>query len=165
MMAVEQLPIQPDFSEFFFKHFKDNPGPVHYRMRYGPNAVHDVQFLSSLIHDAHILAVKREGNTLHMTLDRDCWERISKNRQGRISLPACMSVLTATGVLRIEWKPKVDLNCRPMIDYVWLSEAYHIHKADRFSLAIGGFVNDSPWRLLITLDAEDFSLVVRDEPP
>jgi hypothetical protein len=65
--------MQPDFSALFRT---DKIAPLHFRVRPGACAAHDVQFLSSYLHDARFTprSVTRRGKKVFITLQRDCWE-------------------------------------------------------------------------------------------
>jgi hypothetical protein len=62
-------PMLPDFSALFRR---DTVSPLHFRVRGGANFVHDIQFLSSYLHDARFTpeAVTRRGKKLLIELDR-----------------------------------------------------------------------------------------------
>ncbi len=65
--------MQPDFSKLFRR---DAIAPLHFRVRSGACYVHDVEFLSSYLHDARLApnSISKRGKKISLILERDCWE-------------------------------------------------------------------------------------------
>jgi hypothetical protein len=70
---------QVDFSDVFRTYFATQTRGVNYQVRAYANFRHDLQFLSSLIHDAIVLPqqCRRRGRRLQLALNRDRWELLS----------------------------------------------------------------------------------------
>ena len=81
--------MQPDFTALFRKH---TVAPLHFRVRDGASAVHDIQFLSSYLHDARFTAnaLTRRGKkvTIEMTSTIDS-ERTANRCAFKPSVPRC----------------------------------------------------------------------------
>lgn len=77
----DRLDTQLDFSELFFTFFQRFPKGVRYAVRHNCNLRHDLQFVSSLIHDAKIkLDVTTLGTgNLCLPIVRDRWELFQNN--------------------------------------------------------------------------------------
>lgn len=75
----KQKTSQVDFSDVFRTYFATQTRGVNYNVRAYANFRHDLQFLSSLIHDAVILPeqCRRRGRRLQLALNRDRWELLS----------------------------------------------------------------------------------------
>jgi hypothetical protein len=75
---------QPDFQALFFKTFHGSDRRVDFRVRCDSNLHHDIQFLSSLLHDARILSVSRQDDSgrMDIVLDRDRWELFPPSATG-----------------------------------------------------------------------------------
>src|SRR6187401_2032374 len=104
-MPTSRRDRQPDFQALFFEHF----GPVarrhSYELRFETsNLLHDVVFLSSLVHDARFRpeGMRRQGPRLIVDLERDTWET------GGLSKPTGLhyiaSRLSVRGVADAEWR-------------------------------------------------------------
>lgn len=67
---------QPDFSRLFFEYFSAAPRPISYEIRKNANRSHDVQFMSSLLHDAWFKPenVKVQEGRVTIPMQRDRWE-------------------------------------------------------------------------------------------
>ena len=145
---------QPNFTSIFREHFSSSE-KVFYRVRTSPNILHDVVFVTSLIHDARLTpnTVRLDETTLILPIDRDRWEVFDSNE-----ILSCQSVLTITGVIRTNWVGVVDLNKELWADYLWLDEAYQDHDRTSFEFAIVG----EDWRLRIEVDNREWQFSLRD---
>lgn len=145
--------MQPDFSALFRK---AEVAPLSFSVRPGANAVHDVHFLSSYLHDARSSTptLTRQGETLTILLNRDCWEFGYTATALGSELHIANSRLTISPVLEIRWKSKTEI---PADRELWIESIYlgpaHWEADEASELVItaphGG------WRIAISL-AEDF---------
>src|ERR1700677_774592 len=94
--------MQPDFSALFRV---STIRPLRFEVRNGPNYVHDVQFLSSHLHDARftIEDVTLEDGKLSIVFDRDCWELGYTKHPDSLELHTASSRLTIEPVSGIDW--------------------------------------------------------------
>ena len=149
---------QIDFSELFYEYFGDKPKSVHYELRQGPNLLHDVAFMSSLIHDARFYPNKVEhiNDKIYVPLERDCWELgYSKGNELHIA----DSTLIISGVKRVDWDGISDSDKDEVwIDYLWISEDYRKHDSDFFDVILGG----DDWRISITVIEYESDVVLQD---
>ena len=94
---------QPDFTRLFRETFGSRPKPLTYALREAPDLLHDLAFLTSLIHDARVLsqAIAAEDDRLVIPIERDCWELgLSSDN----ALHTVESKLTFSGVASGEWR-------------------------------------------------------------
>ncbi len=151
---------QPDFSTLFRSHFAAVEPRVTYEIRYhGPNALHDVAFISSLIHDAQFRPrdVVLSGGNLTIALDRDCWERYDPGAP-RPVLPVCQAAIRATHVVRVTWDGGFSPDETLCVDHLWLDESFQFHDDSPIKVILAG---DS-WRVTIEMDREDSAFVLTD---
>ena len=140
---------QPDFSRLFHEHFKAGEPRAKYELRhYGPNALHDVAFLSSLIHDALVRKsdVVFSDGTLAITLDRDCWESYDSNSSPPV-LQSCQAEIRATHVEGVEWDSRDPPDKELCIDHLWLDESFRSHDETPIKVIMAG----NSWRLTIAM--------------
>jgi hypothetical protein len=95
--------MQPDFSKLFHT---DKVAPLHFRVRSGACYVHDVQFLSSYLHDARFSLddVMKHAKKLSIALNRDCWEFGYTKHVGSMELHIAKSRLTITPISQVRWE-------------------------------------------------------------
>jgi hypothetical protein len=93
----------PDYSALFRR---DRVSPLHFRVRTGANFVHDVQFLSSYLHDGRFKpnAVTRRGRKLSIPVERDCWELGLTKGPESSELHTAKSRLTLSPVSLVCWE-------------------------------------------------------------
>jgi hypothetical protein len=149
---------QPDFTKIFFDFFGGKPRKVRYELRLPPQFLHDLAFLSSLIHDASFLEkdVILRGQKLTIPISRDCWEipMTSENE-----LHVAKARLTFVSVRDLKWVFENIERANPdqelLIDGLCINESYRSHANDRFDFIISGH----GWQLLFTL--EEFNFIVK----
>jgi hypothetical protein len=151
---------QPDFTKIFFDYFGGKPRKVSYEMRIGPCFLHDLTFLTSLVHDARFFRkdITLRGRRLTIPLNRDCWEipMTSDNE-----LHAANAKLVFATVQDLKWVfqgMKVDPNQELWIDSLCINESYRSHSGDRFDFIICGH----GWQLGFTLDDIGFTIRLQD---
>ena len=162
---------QPDFDKIFRDYFGDAPGKVVYEVRHDPNRVHDIYFLSSLIHDAQFRreSVRFRGKRMTILVERPCWDLESRpvaKRSGptvweQYVVPA---VLTIQPVVGIEWRYQRDLPPSPEdeldICYLWLDRpaAQVVQDDERVPIMIAGF----GWDCIATVLTDEMKIRLRD---
>jgi hypothetical protein len=94
---------QPDFTKIFFNLFESQTGKLAYSLRDGANLPHDVQFLSSLIHDAtfKISNITKTEQSVTININRDCWEH--GRQEDTDQLKVSESILKFSRVKSIRW--------------------------------------------------------------
>lgn len=122
----KRLPL-PDFGMYF--HTND-PSPIDFTCRCGPNLHHDLIFLGSYIHDARfkVKEINVRGKRLEILLERDRWERYKSLGK----LECIPSLLTVRPVLSMDWESKGKLvrkGSAPQgeeffVRHVYLSESF-----------------------------------------
>jgi hypothetical protein len=112
--------MQPDFSALFRR---EKVAPLHFRVRDGASAVHDVQFLSSYLHDARLTpaALKQRGKRVALSLERDCWELgfTQHARSSELHIARCR--LTVSPVSAIRWESAAVV---PADRELWIESIY-----------------------------------------
>lgn len=150
---------QPNFNQIWSKCLGGKtPKAITYCIRDGSNFIHDIVFLSSLIHDARIKTskIKLTGRKLILPLQRDCWELgLTKNNELHIT----DSVLIISGVKEVKWTSRKPTKTEIWLDYIWVSENYRKHDTDFFDLIFAGF----EWRFMLSLDVIKWSIVLEDQ--
>ena len=141
--------MQPDFSALFPR---DTVAPLHFRVRDGASAVHDVEFLSSYLHDARFTpaALKRRGTRLALSLERDCWE-LGYTRHARSSeLHIARCRLTVSPVSALRWE---SVEVVPADHELWIESIYlgptHWETADASELVLTA--PHAGWKLVISI--------------
>ncbi len=96
----------PDFTRIFFESLGGAPAAIMYPLRHAGNTVHDVVFLSSLLHDARVLNPKAQPSNgrLDVRFNRDCWELGMRQTLASAVLHVVDSVLSFAGVIAVDWK-------------------------------------------------------------
>ncbi len=153
---------QPDFTNIFFNHFEDSPQKVHYELRLPPYFLHDLAFLSSLVHDARFLYkdIVDTDQKLIIPLNRDRWE--IKRLKGD-NLQDINSELIFTTVQNLNWsflsskKPEPDEEL--WIDYLFVGENIREQGGDTFSFVICG----ENWKVNFDLDKWNFTATLTDK--
>jgi hypothetical protein len=152
---------QPDFTKLFFDHFGGKPKRVKYELRLPPHLLHDLVFLTSLVHDArfHRKNIHIRGDRLSVPMSRDCWEiPMTENNE----LHVAESKLTFTTARDLKWifmgMNEPDRDCELCIDCLFIDERFRSHHSDRMGFVISGH----QWRLEFTLDKMDYSVKLQD---
>src|SRR5271163_3614106 len=94
----------PDFSSFFRS---ETVEPLRFEVRGGSNFVHDIQFLSSYLHDARFTTEDvrvDENGKLTIAFNRDCWELGFTKHEGYTELHTANSELTVEPVSDLQWE-------------------------------------------------------------
>src|SRR5512139_4057654 len=93
---------QPDFTKIFADYFGAKPRKVIYELRPPPNFIHDLVFLSSLVHDATLKRSRIiiKGKSLIIPIMRDCWELYIHDKS---ELQTAKSILRFSPVADLEW--------------------------------------------------------------
>jgi hypothetical protein len=151
--------VPPDFTQLFFDALGGVAEPIRYALRSGPCLLHDVAFVSSLLHDARVLnpRVDAVDGVLVVRFNRDCWELGAVHQQDSSELYVADSTLTCRGVRAVTWHlPKND-GKEPWLDYVWLDDAYRTE--EQFSF----FLKGHDWHCRIVLGANEWSVTLEDK--
>jgi len=139
----------PDFSALFRR---DTVAPLHFRVRDGAFTVHDVQFLSSYLHDARFMAdaVMHRRRKLTIMLERDCWELGYTERTGSLELHVARSRLTIAPVSGYRWQIRdVERLQRELwIQSIYL-DAVHWETADASELVVSA--PHAGWKLSVAI--------------
>ncbi len=152
--------MQTDFSKLFRRSVVS---PLHFRVRSGAFLVHDVQFLSSYLHDARFSpsAVTKRGKNLSLIFDRDCWEFGYTKQARSLELHIAKSKLSITPVSAIRWQvsdPKVFER------EIWVGSIYvgtpHWEVSGISELVISA--PNAGWKLSIAI-ADDFGNIRLDD--
>lgn len=95
---------QPDFTKIFFDFFGSKPKKVTYIVRQGPNKMHDMQFLSSLIHDGRfkLKNIILKNKNLKIPIKRECYELPIKHEKFTFEPHITDSILSIAPVQKIE---------------------------------------------------------------
>ncbi|MCP4902370.1 MAG: hypothetical protein GY906_35835 [bacterium] len=122
---------QPDFTEIYHSTFGSTPRRVDYSIRFGtPNSPHDIQFLSSLVHDATIDKdrVLLRGQRLTVPIIRECWEFGLIDREDYLEPYVSPAMLSLFPVEEYEWRFKTGdyplQDGELMIQSVYLGEDF-----------------------------------------
>lgn len=152
---------QPDFTRLFFDHFGGKPKKVQYEIRVGPNQMHDLIFLISLIHDARFYPrdIKVRGSRMTIPIHRDCWEIPLSERN---ELHTAKSKLLFSTVSDINWiTQKLDhfgSDQELWIDFLYFDKDYRSLSKDRFTC----FLSGHDWLLQFTMKQIDFKIKLQD---
>lgn len=150
---------QPNFSDLFFalgESFRLNEQRK-YVIRPLPQMVHDIMFLSSLIHDATFQGGSVEldpSGLLSVPLKRDTWEQFRATGK----LDSISSRLEFAGIVNSD---EINLSINEgefMVEYLWVSEDCRIDSKPYFTVSIVGH----DWRQDLKLDRVNFSIVLID---
>ena len=150
---------QPDFTKLFREFFGEIPKKATYRLRNGPNRVHDLVFLSSIIHDARFRQkdLILRGTRLTIPIERDCWELLRSNELN--GLHVARSRLFVSPVDAIHWSFCHDAAIAPddclWIDHVWLDDRSK-NPYDRL------IISGSGWDCAITANECDLAVRLED---
>jgi hypothetical protein len=152
--------MQPDFSALFRR---EKVAPLHFRVRPGACAVHDIHFLSSYLHDARIRpdAIKRRGGKLTIDLERDCWELGSTEHPRSCELHVAKSRLSVTPVSSVRWETTDILasDRELWIESIYLGAA-HWEAAKASELVLSA--PNGGWKLIISV-ARQFGNIRLDD--
>lgn len=151
----------PDFTKIFFDSLGGPPAAITYPVRRAGNTLHDVVFLSSLLHDARVLTPNAQPSNgrLDVRFSRDCWELGMRQTQSSAVLHVVDSVVTFTGVIAAEWKGGALSKAEPWLDHCWIDRQYRDHEAVEFTFSLIG----DGWRCDIRLAMDDWSIEMRDQ--
>lgn len=152
--------MQPDFSALFRK---ETIAPLHFRIRNGASAVHDVQFLSSYLHDARFTpdAVSKRGKKLMIALKRDCWEFGYTDHKRSVELHIAKARLTISPVSSFLWE---FFGVIPPERELWI-ESIYLGAAHWETGGASEIVLSAPhggWKLTISI-ADDFGDIRLDD--
>jgi hypothetical protein len=150
----------PDYSALFRR---DTVSPLHFRVRGGANFVHDVQFLSSYLHDGRFSpkAVTRRGKKLLIAVERDCWELGLTDRSNSSELHTARSRLTLGPVSSVRWETN-DPSC--LERELWI-ESIYVGATHWETPEVSEIVISAPhggWKLCISI-ADDFGDIRLDD--
>jgi len=152
---------QPDFTTMFFEHFGGKKRKVKYELREGtPHFLHDIAFMSSLLHDSIFdkSKITKRGNKFTFHIERDCWEI----PYGDSHLHSTESKLTFTNAEIVEWSftnnPEIKED-ELMTDYIYVSENFRSHKNDYYHFIIGG----DDWKCTLKLIKYDSRIYLVDK--
>lgn len=152
---------QPDFSELFSNHFGGKPKKVRYELRDGPCILHDLAFLTSLVHDARFRRkdIIAKGERLTIPINRDCWELpMTEDKE----LYIADSRLTFATVRDVKWIfidiDESNENHELWIEYLYFDEHFRSHHKDRFGFVVSGYM----WQLRFTLAQTDYAVRLQD---
>ena len=152
---------QPDFTLIFKETFGTKPRPVVYEIRPYASFLHDLAFVSGLIHDARIIPSKliKTDSCITMPINRDCWELGYTEHAKSVELHMVNSEIRFDGVVSNDFH-NIDSksNEEYWIDFIWASEEFRFHSSDSFELTIGG----NEWKIGIKLSKEDFKILLND---
>lgn len=149
---------QPDFSDIFAAYFGGVPRKVRYGVRYYPNRLHDIVFLSSLIHDARfkVLQVHLRGKRLVIDIERDCWE-LARRDSNELYIPK--SRLIFSPVDSVEWcfKNGFDLAGTEL----WINTIFldPLERKDFSNFIIKG----DHWSCIVKLSDKFFRILLQDQ--
>lgn len=151
----------PDFTKIFFKSLGGAPAAITYPVRRGGNTLHDVVFLSSILHDARVLNPKAQPSNrrLDVQFNRDCWELGMRQAEASSVLHVVDSVLSFTGVIAVEWRGQAILNAEPWLDHCWIDRHYRDYGAVEFTF----FLIGDGWQCDIRLSMDDWGIEMQDQ--
>jgi len=152
--------MQPDFSALFRR---DTVSELHFRVGGGPNFVHDIQFLSSYLHDGRFSpeAITRSGKSLRIAVERDCWELPRSEGPDSLELRTASACLTLKPVSSIRWEADdlANLGRELWIESIYVGAA-HWETPDVSEVVISA--PHQGWKLRIFL-ADDFGDIRLDD--
>ena len=153
--------MQPDFSALFRR---DAVAPLHFRVRHGVSAVHDVHFLDSYLHDARFTAdaVARRGKKVTILLQRDCWEFGYTEHARSLELHVAKSRLTISPVSGLRWETTEIL---PPARELWIQSIY-LGAAHWETTGASELVLSAPhggWKLVISIADDDADIRLDDQ--
>jgi hypothetical protein len=149
---------QPDFGQLFRETFAADKHPVRYSVRSDGNLLHDLAFMSSLVHDARLInwnAQAHDGN-LTLELNRDCWELGYHRKEKSSELYLADSILKLTGVQAVEWNCEGHPKEEPWIEYLWIDPGFRHN--ERFNFYLVG----DHWKCTINLLESQTSIELHD---
>ncbi|HEY4759488.1 MAG TPA: hypothetical protein VIH42_02795 [Thermoguttaceae bacterium] len=154
---------QPDFARLFREHFDTTPAKLMYQVRQDSNRMHDIVFLSSLIHDARfrrkdlVLRNKR----LVIGVERDCWELGMVDRADSKDIYLVQSRLIVSPVTEIKWGFAHGTDFAPE-DELWIHDIWIARQAiqpgEYISLILGGFT----WECILTVHEPNMTVRLQD---
>ena len=158
---------QPDFQNLFFAALGGKPKKQRYRLRFDSNLLHDLQFLSSLVHDARITParVSLRGKRLRVPLHRDCWEYGLQRPDGGTELLVADSALRLSPVEGLDWElphQLVKADSELWLDSLYFGTDYWQGNAPMWSLVLGG--HDWAARVHFATDEPTVELTDRTVP-
>jgi hypothetical protein len=148
----------PDFGKYFRTKSRS---PIDFVCRDAPNLLHDMIFLRSYIHDAkfEIGSVRLNGETLHIPMQRDRWERYKASG----NLESIAAQLVISRVLTIKWESvtkerrRRDSSHQFFVRDVYLGESYW-DQSDKGEIVIAGFGKNPPKLRIFVRDPFSFRL-------
>ena len=154
---------QPDFQSLFFTALGGKPKKQKYRLRFDSNLLHDLQFLSSLVHDARLTTarVSLRGKRLVVPLHRDCWEYGLQRPDGGTELRVADSALRLNPVEGVEWELPhhlVNKDSELWLDSLYFATDYWQGNAPTWSLVLGGH----DWLARVHFAADDPTVELTD---
>ena len=151
----------PDFTKIFFDSLGGPPAAITYPVRRAGNTLHDVIFLSSLLHDARVLnpKIQPSNGRMEIRFNRDCWELGMRQTQASAVLHVVDSVLTFKGVIAASWKGEALSKAEPWLDHCWIDHQFRDHDAVEFTFSLFG----EGWQCDIRLTRDDWGIEMRDE--
>jgi hypothetical protein len=150
---------QPDFTKLFREFFGEIPKKATYHLRDGPNRIHDLVFLGSIIHDATFRQKDflLRGTRLTIPIERDCWELLRSNELNKLLV--ARSRLIVSPVNAIRWSFRHGAAIAPddclWIDHVWLDDRSK-NPYDRL------IISGSAWDCAITANECDLAVRLED---
>jgi hypothetical protein len=150
---------QPDFGKLFREFFGEIPKRTTYQLRDGPGRIHDLVFLSSIIHDATFRQKDciLRGTRLTIPIERDCWEFLRSNDLNELHVARSRLILSPVNA--ILWSFRHGAAIAPdeqlWIDHVWLDDRSK-NAYDRF------IISGSAWDCAITANECDLAVRLED---
>jgi hypothetical protein len=156
----------PDFSKIFFEYFGPTPRKVEYEVRSGVLGLHDLIFLSSLIHDARLKrsTVVYKNRRLIIPLERDCWEIPAVQQEGCKELYITNSRLIINAVEKIEWSFSHGFNFA-IDNELWLNNIrcdFHRTYTDSNDKNISMCIDGIDWKCCLRVNEDKFKIKLQD---
>jgi hypothetical protein len=151
---------QPDFTALFFETFAAMARPIVYEVRRHANRPHDMQFLSSLLHDARFRRediVEKDG-MLTFPLQRDRWEdNPMESEEGIWSVD---TTLVIGPVISQEWAFGEDFDRSNELLIVDIRLQHAPNDEDRAVLQLCG--DTGFWHAALIVDPADLRIHLQD---
>ncbi len=156
----------PDFRGLFFGHLGGRKKKIRLAVRNDSNRLHDLVFLSSLIHDAHfrVAQCRVRRRALSLPILRDCWELGIQPSAvpGHADLFVTTSRLLVAPVDSLEWRV-LHRECLfdeyLEIESIYPAEDFWASDTDAFTLVLGG----PYWQVRILTSHQHLRLTLTDE--
>jgi len=152
---------QPNFTKLFYETFASGCHPIKYSIRNYANCLHDLAFMSSLVHDARVrdMPAVAENGTIQIPLNRDCWELGYTEHGNSSELHVADALLCFEGVKSINWQIAKKPEGETWIDFLWLDPAWRDRRRKHFAFYIVG----EDWKCTITLSQDQWKIVLCDQ--